>query len=199
MNMAPIRLVVALPAEAKPLRRHFALRRDQRASLPLYRQGDTLLAVCGVGSTAAARAVHWLAAHELERAAQALWINVGIAGHPSRSVGEAVLACEIEDQASGGRWLTSPPTQPPCALDRLLTLQQPDPAYRWPGLQEMEAAGFYAAARVHAPAAAVQCLKVVSDNLRQPSHRINGSLVNDLIAGRMEILEHLIRQLQTQT
>ena len=198
MNSAPVRLVVALPAEAKPLRQHFALQRDQRAELPLYRHGNILLAVCGVGSAAAARAVHWLASHELKQTTQALWINVGIAGHPSRSVGEAVLASEIEDRASGRRWLTSPPAQPPCALDRLLSLQQPDPAYRWQGLQEMEAAGFYAAARDHAPAAAVQCLKVVSDNLRQPSRRINGSLVNDLIGGRLEILEHLIGQLQTQ-
>lgn len=198
MSGAQVHLLVALPAEAKPLRRHFALQRDQRAQAPLYRHGRILLALCGVGSAAAARTVHWLAAHERNRAAGALWINLGIAGHPARALGEAVLASEIEDRESGARWLTTPPAAPPCPLDRLLTLQRPDPTYRWQGLQEMEAAGFYAAARDYAPAARVQCLKVVSDNVRQPSQNINGVLVSDLISRQLQVVEVLIEQLRAE-
>ncbi len=190
-----VNLVVALPAEAKPLRRHFALERDPKAQLPLYRGEGMLLAVCGVGSKAAAQAVAGLAKSN-PQPGQGLWINMGIAGHPFRPVGEAVLAGEIRDQSTGEHWVTQLPPDPPCAVDRLMTLTRPDPAYRWQGLQDMEATGFYASACIHAQAARVQCLKVVSDNLQQPADGISGSTVSSLMTSRLKILEHLIGQLQ---
>lgn len=195
MSRRPVHLVVALPAEARPLRHHYSLLPAACKDFLLYGREDMWLLVSGVGSKAAGLAVTSLAACS-NHPDRALWINLGIAGHPSCAVGEALLAGEITDQSSGKHWHTRLPQPPPCGVERLLTVQRPDPDYGWPGLHEMEAAGFYASALDVAAADAVHCLKVVSDNPNQPAQCINGRLVSDLIQNQLDVLDALIAQLQ---
>lgn len=195
MSRRPVHLVVALPAEARPLRRHFSLLPAAGKDCRLYGREDIRLLVCGVGSKAAGLAVTSMASAS-KRPEHALWINLGTAGHPSRALGEVLLVSGITDQASGRQWRTRPPQPPPCAVERLLTVQRPDPDYGWPGLHEMEAAGFYAAALDVATADAVQCIKVVSDNPSQPAQHLNGRLVSELISSQLGVLDTLIAQLR---
>ena len=101
MASPAICLVSALPAEGRPVKNHLALRRDQQATeFPLYRSGHISLVISGVGGRAAEKAVHWLAARQ-QKAINPIWVNLGIAGHPTRPLGQAVLAAEIEDDANG--------------------------------------------------------------------------------------------------
>ena len=174
---------------------HLALRRDQQATeFPLYRSGPISLVVSGVGGRAAEKAVHWLAARQ-EKAINPIWVNLGIAGHPNRPLGQAVLAAEIEDDANGHRWHTRLPVNPPCDSARLITLVKADDDYERDALYDMEAAGFYPAARLHTVAERVQCLKFVSDNRLQPSRQINAKMVSRLIAGGLDTLDQLLQRL----
>lgn len=192
MGHIAINLVMALLAEAKPVARHFGLQRDSRATeFPLYRNGDMALAVSGPGQIAAQRATEWLGS--LERN-QAIWINLGIAGHPTRPVGQAVLADCVEDDATGEQWHTMPLPAPPCAIDRVVTLNHPDLNYRREALVEMEAAGFFRAARVLAAPGRIYCLKIVSDNRQHLVHEINGKRVSQLLEQGMTTLESLLQQ-----
>lgn len=194
MTATPICLVTALPAEAKPVNVRYGLIRDNKVShLPLYKNGNMTLVVSGVGKNAAYDATCRLA--EMLGPARASWINLGIAGHPSHAVGDAVLASEILDGDNKDRWQATIPFEPPCATDRLTTLSEPDTDYRRPTLCDMEAAGFYAAALQYAPPDRIFCLKVISDNLLQPATGIYAKMVSRLIAGRLTILDRLLAQL----
>ena len=98
-------LVVALPAEARTINRHFGLVRDTRAKeFPLYRGRALAAVVSGVGQQAAERATRWLGGQST--AQKTNWINVGIAGHSERTIGETLLASEIIDIANQQRWRT---------------------------------------------------------------------------------------------
>ena len=194
MTATPICLVTALPAEARSVNNRYGLIRDNKVShLPLYKNGNMTLVVSGVGKNAAYNATCWLA--KMLGPARASWINLGIAGHPSRAVGDAVLASEILDGDGKDRWQAAIPFEPPCATDRLTTLSGPDTDYRRSTLCDMEAAGFYAAALQYAPPDRIFCLKVISDNLLQPATGINAKMVSRLIAGRLTILDRLLAQL----
>ncbi len=196
MSNPAVCLITALPAEARPLKQRFSLQRATGAmKFPLYRDGTLSLVISGVGKHAARDAVHWLGERP-ETAPNAIWVNLGIAGHPTRPLGQAVLATEIEDGVSGQKWLTNLPADLPCDCDRLLTFSQPKADYDRDALYDMEASGFYPAARHYAAAGRVHCLKVISDNRQHTSRHINGKLVSQLIGERLDILERLIRQLE---
>ena len=194
MTTQPLALLVALPAEAKPLTRHFGLRRDNRCDdWPLYRDGATALLRCGVGAEAAFAACDWLAPR---MPAGTLWINFGVAGHPRCTVGELLIASSIEQPARGEQWTTLPPDPSPCPQSPLFTLDAPDPLYRHPGLCDMEAAGFYAALRAHGvPRHRLHALKVVSDNPQHPPQGLRARQVTALIEARLETFDQALRAL----
>jgi nucleoside phosphorylase len=196
MNPAQLHLVVALPAEARPLIRAFGLKRQQPdGPFPLYQQAGTRLVLSGVGSQAAAAATHFL--HQAAGSPNgAIWINIGIAGHASRPIGEPILAQRLMDDSRSAAWETAIEFVPPCPTDLLTTLAQPEFDYRRPGAFDMEAAGFYTAACQLAPRARVHCLKVISDNGEHPGHGIGGRLVSELIDGQLETLSRLVKRLQ---
>jgi len=197
MTATPICLVTALPAEARPVNDRYGLIRDNKLSqLPLYKNGNMTLVVSGVGINAAYDATCRLA--EMPATARASWINLGVAGHPSRAVGDVVLASEILDGDDKGGWQATIPFEPPCATDRLTTLSGPDTNYRRMTLCDMEAAGFYAAALQYAPPERIFCLKVISDNRLHPASGINAKMVSRLIADRLSILDRLLEQLGTK-
>jgi len=195
MTETPICLVTALPAEARPVNGHYGLTRDNSVNHPpLYKNGNMTLVVSGVGKEAAYDATSRLA--EILGPVQAIWVNLGIAGHPNRTVGEAVLVNEILDGDDNGTWRATIPFEPPCATDRLTTLSGPDTGYRRPTLSDMEAAGFYAAALQYAPPDRIFCLKVISDNQHQPATVINAEMVSRLIKNRLSLLDRLLVQLR---
>ncbi|MGH9462066.1 MAG: hypothetical protein ACRD1X_12660, partial [Vicinamibacteria bacterium] len=103
-----IRLVVALPAEAKPLVSHFNLKPAREArGFKIYQNDDIALIVSGVGKIAAAAATAYLQAWTGNRPNGA-WINVGMAGHRDLLLGKGVLAYRITDRATGETWYPPP-------------------------------------------------------------------------------------------
>ena len=197
MSRPALNLVVALPAEARPLRRHYRLVRDNQAlDWPLYRRDQLTLLLTGVGIQQARRATRWLAQRQRQ---PAWWLNLGIAGHPTRAAGEAVLIDEILEPAATRRWRLASVAATGLPRERLYSVTRPDPEYRLPGLCDMEAAGFYASALERAPAGRILCLKLVSDNLRQPASRLNGRRVSALVEDHIPTLERLLAQLEIDT
>jgi adenosylhomocysteine nucleosidase len=188
-------IVVALPCEARPLRRHLGLRAVATAhAYPTYRAGPIALIISGVGVAAAAAAVE--AAAESERAGpRTRWLNVGIAGHPSLSVGTALLGSSVVDERSGKCWPLSHAADWPYVTAAIRTVQRPEEDYPEDYAYEMEAAGFVDAVRRFESDAFVQCLKVVSDNPQSPPRRVNARRVAALIDGRVDAIDALLRSL----
>lgn len=183
--MAPLRIVVALEAEARPLAAALGLSRDPEVQpFKLYRGEDAALIVSGPGKLAAAAAtayLHLAAGGE----PHAAWLNVGIAGCGERAVGEAALAHKVRDQASGEQWYPPLVFEPPCATGEVLTVDAVERGYAGAWLYEMEASGFLTAATRFASGELTHCLKVVSDNCETPPEGLSAAVVGGLIEGAL--------------
>ncbi len=189
--------MVALPAEAKPINRHFGLQRDNRFSeFPLYRQDRIALVITGCGGPAATRAAIWMASN-LNHGVRPVWINLGIAGHATWEVGQAILAESIEDAATGKTWRSALPPSPPCVTGHVITLQEPDLSYSHDGVVDMEAAALLQPGSDIIDPERFYCLKVISDNRQNPASEINGKMVSGLIAESLGQLLQLMQQTNT--
>jgi len=195
-----INLVVALPAEAKPVISRFGLTRVQPDlgfpfSFPLYRRERIALVVTGPGKSAAAAGTDFLATSGNCPQA-AIWVNFGVAGHAEQQIGEVLLARSITDAGSGHIRHPILPRDRPCPADDLLTLDRADPDYRHKGLADMEASGFFPTACRHADAELVQVLKVVSDNRETTARGLSAKQARLLISGALATLEGLLASLE---
>lgn len=195
----PVRIVVALPAEAKPVISRFRLSRVQlEEGFPIYRNKDISLIISGVGKKNSATAVHQLNTFS-QSMIKAIWVNFGIAGHPIRALGEGFLASRVLDAVSAENWKVRMGPLVLFDTDELLTVEVPDFGYKYPYALDMEAAGFFPEAQALTDPGRVHCLKVVSDNRVSPADRINKKMVSRLIADRLDILEALIEKLDGES
>lgn len=190
-----IRIVTALSAEARPLLRHFGLKaRTPHGMFPVFEGEDMGLVVCGIGKAAAAAAVAHL--HGVTGArADRVWLNLGIAGHPSYPPGAVLLAHSIQDAATGRRWYPPQVMAPTCASAPLVSVDVPETDYPKDALYDMEAAGFYATATRCATGELVQCLKIVSDNRQAPPGRLDARAVEALVADQMDPIARVLAAL----
>jgi len=194
MDAYPMRWIVALPAEADPVIERFALQPDRtrsRGRLRVYQSVDdrVRLGVSGIGTTNAAAATAWLAAHE-SRESPKLWINFGIAGGEGTR-GTVRRASRVIDDATGRSWY------PPAVWARQADLPEttvrsvtgPRTDYATDGeLFEMEAAGFCPTATRFASSELVQVVKVVSDGPDGRIEDIDARLVQRLCGEALQTM-----------
>jgi nucleoside phosphorylase len=190
-----LNIVVALPAEARPLLEHFRLRDKQhKAAFPLYRNADMALIVSGPGKIAAAAATALLAGTGTPTA-RAAWLNIGIAGHAHHAIGSGFVAHRITDSATGKNWYPPQLLDLPVATETLCTVDRPEDDYPAAALYEMEASGFFPVACRFSSSELVQCFKVVSDNSTQASTAVTAKLCAQLITARLADIEQLVTAL----
>ncbi|MEJ2528821.1 MAG: hypothetical protein P8Z39_01730 [Gammaproteobacteria bacterium] len=197
MTKPAINIVVALPSEARPINQHLGLVRDNRHDqYRIYRKDHISLVACGIGPDQAADVTDWLHLANDSRQND-IWINIGIAGHPSHKVGKIVQASAIEDAETGQVWHLEIKEDIPCSSERVVSVRQPDTSYTMNALVEMEAAGFYRSALKHTTPDRIYCIKVVSDNCDNPTHTLNGKIVSQLIKEHMDLLDNLITKINS--
>ena len=177
-------LVIALPAEARPLIAHYKLKSVDGHPYRLYAGDDLRLIISGIGKIAAASAVAYQQA--LLSDLPAAWLNVGIAGHADAPLDTALLAHKIVDAASGKTFYPSFTSTPPCPTTLLNTVDQPETAYANSCAYDMEASGFCETAQRFATGELVHCLKVVSDNPQCPLGDLDAKKVEQLITAQLE-------------
>lgn len=164
-----LNLVVALPAEARPLVDRFKLKRlAVRHPYTIYLDDSTALIVTGIGKLSSAMAVSYLAGLSASLAqprSPSVWLNVGIAGHATESIGSRYLAHTIYDEESAESWHPTFAFHVKQPLARVHTVGHPVEDYLDEAtLYDMEAAGFYRAARRLTTRELIHCYKIVSDN-----------------------------------
>ncbi len=187
-----IHLVVALPAEARPLASHFSLRSAAEGSpFRIYEGEEISLIVSGIGKTAAAAAVAYQFARSGELRNRA-WLNVGIAGHRARPVGEPLVAHKVVDEGSGRSWFPPAVFERPCESGVVRTVDRVEREYPADAAYDMEASGFCASASRLATSELVQVLKVVSDNRSRGPDGISPGEVEALVEGRLETVDRLV-------
>ncbi len=180
---AEFRTVVAIDAEAAPIREKFGLKDAGLGGLyPVFRnqKGNHWLVVSGVGKVNGGAGVAHLS--QVSHAPPwAAWINVGIAGHPKGPLGRVYLAHQIIEESTSKRYYPSLVFDSPVPTAVLTTVDKPELDYPRDGLYDMEASGVFDIARRLSAQALVQTLKVVSDTRDQPVRRFSGAEIKGWI------------------
>ena len=188
-----LHLVVALPAEARPLAAGFGLRfHSSSGRFRLYHNDRMRLILSGPGKSTARAAVEHL--HSLHPPPCA-WLNLGIAGHGREEIGALLLARKIIDPTAGTCFHPLLPSPPPCATTVLCTVDRPEEEYARPWAYDMEGSGFFEAACAFAASGQVHCLKIVSDNPHISHRRISAESVEELLSGQVEQIGEVIEKL----
>jgi hypothetical protein len=193
-----VNLVVALSCEARPLIQCFNLRQEKAiAGFRLYGNGDGInLIVSGAGKLATAAAVGFLAGRQGDdHTVGAAWLNVGIAGHGTMSVGEGVLIHKVTDQASGR--VSYPPmvVNTPCPTSSVITVEHPETTYADDAAYDMEASVFVATAGRFVTSELVQIFKIISDNPQNPVESVTEKRISEWVENQLDTIRQLLEQL----
>ena len=196
MSDRHINLLVALPAEAKPLIRAFGLQRQQPDGVyPRYLSDHLSLTLTGPGAEAMEKGIKFLL--NQQTASSTTWLNVGIAGHGSLSRGTCLLAERVIDMDSGRCWLLPSKTDAELPKSPLHCVSVAESAYAENTAYDMESSGFASGLESVGVLDQGQILKVVSDNPRQPSTQINGRMVGELIRQAIPVLSYLMNRIHS--
>lgn len=185
-------LIVALPAEARPLIDHFGLQLINQRPFRQYSGNDITLLECGIGKLAAAAGT--AAALETLSATNISCVNVGIAGSENET-GALFAAHRVVDRGSNKSWhpqLTRVPVTDTLVVE---TVDQPDIQYRSDCAFDMEAAGIMEAATRYISLEFIHCLKIISDNSTSPVETLNKQKITDLIAKQTIKVEQVLTEL----
>jgi hypothetical protein len=189
-------LLVALPAEAKPLIRAFGLQRRQPdGAFPRYVNGPLTLVLTGPGEQAAGKATTYALTSVASE--PSLWVNLGIAGHGTLAQGECLLAECIREISSGQEWcLQAPAVAPDFALSPLHCVPEPETGYAEAVGYDMESAAIARALSQRDLLSRLQVVKVVSDNPTLPAQGIGARMVGELIQAQLPTIKNLINRLR---
>lgn len=190
-----INIVVAHPAEAKPLCAMLHLRAFAVPSPFRIFSNDAgvSLIVSGMGKVAAASATAYLAGLQARLPVSA-WLNIGIAGHRTAAIGTGLLAHKITDAANCNTFFP-PQLVQSYPTSEVISVDTPEQGYPKDAAYDMEAAGFYASASSMATAELVHVFKVISDNQQQSLAAFNISQVDGLISVHRYRLQELLQDL----
>jgi len=192
-----LNLVVALPCEAKPLVKHFNLKKllDVK-SFDLYAnvEKNIHLIISGIGKTKSAAATTLI--HQLSgNFNYSCFCNIGIAGSGNYQLGEMVVVNKIIEKTTKKTWYPKILSLPKVTSDILLTCDIPEINYPEKGLVDMEAVGFYSTAALFVTQEHLQVIKIVSDNCQSSLKNINSVTVNKLIEQNLNQIELLLNRL----
>ena len=186
-----IRIVVALPAESRPLIHHFGLERNnEHESLSIFQRPDLSLIVSGVGRESAASAVSDLD-EAMPSDSVCAWLNIGVAGHRFHGVGTAVIANSVVDDTNQAKIVLDPPDLN-CEVGEVRTVDRVEVDFAGDSLYEMEAAGFCVAAEEKSSREVIQVLKIVSDNLETGSRDVSARQVQTLVESCLPLIDRLV-------
>lgn len=190
-----LNIVVALKCEAKTIIQHYGLKHvPGKHPFPVYEKDGIALTISGPGKVAAAAATAVIYTMFGE-SSNIGWLNLGIAGHKSRSLGQGVLANKITDKASNRNWYPPIVFTPPCESENLITVDQVENQYQKNAVYEMEASGFYETASRFSTAELVHSYKVISDNTDYSTKNITEESVKQLIKTNLEEIDAIFQEI----
>lgn len=190
-----LNLIVALAEEARPVVRHYRLKRLHHLhAFPVYGSDDIRLIVSGMGNLAAATATGYLAGiGDVKKSAA--WLNIGIAGSNSVAVGEIVLAHKVMDVTRQQHFYPTLCFEVACKTATIETVAVPQINYVKGVVYDMEAAGFFSAAMRFSTTEMIHCLKIISDNNAGDVDNISAAGVVPLVEQRMDVISDVVGKL----
>ncbi len=187
--------VIAYRAEAAALISHFRLEQQRQQEFPIYRNDDIAVVISGSGKSNAAAATAYLYG-KTGFHSDALWINLGIAGHTVDAPGSTYLVSKVIDVATGRVLHLSLPGKHPWKTSALYTYDQPHRSHQGDkGVFDMEASGFAFTARRFSQPRLVHCIKVISDNQKNAISTPSSAMLEQWMKPQMGLLDDFLHSL----
>ncbi len=127
----------------------------------------------------------------------AVFINIGVAGHKTHALEKAFCIEKIIDYDTGRNFYPQLVVNLPCPTQTICTVSIAINKYPENCLYDMEASAFYQTAVRFSSSELIQCLKVVSDNETSNIANIDPQQVSEFIANSIGTLEKLLIKLTT--
>jgi hypothetical protein len=187
--------VVAFKGEAQPLIDFYQLAKVNDFPYPLFRNDQHSLIISGLGRDRAVSAT--TALHQVTNKPNLGWINLGIAGHGSIEIGEALIAGKITDDSSIESFYPPQIFEHSFAVSCLQTCSKPCSNYQPDLGYDMEAHGFYRTACQFSIRELVQVIKIVSDNPDHDLKQVSPKEVPAMIERHLKEIDSLVNQIDT--
>lgn len=193
-SSAQILYVTALSHEAKPLYGKLnAKLLISKYGFKLYHTDDenklnnSALLVTGSGSNAMSSGLTWAQQYLPDIK---VFLNVGIAGHGSLTIGSNFLVSKVCDDNTGKCFYPHPIVKKhrEIPFSDLLTVAKPSDRYQPDLGYDMEASAFFETGRRFLNAEAVQSIKIVSDNTGFHFSQLTPKRVFDLIDNNSQLI-----------
>lgn len=195
-----ILFVTALQAEAKPVIRHYRLKKDMSAkAFPVYRNGEIALVISGVGKLRAAAATAFLLTGT--EAKNTLLVNLGICGiHESSAALPKTIftAQKVTDMDTGRDYYPDLCPEIPIKSRNLYCFSSPvtkedarEKNLSAGSLVDMESAGIMDAAERFLFSHQIVLIKIPSDSLEP--EKVTSDLVEKQIDERIDIIEETVK------
>lgn len=193
-NTIQLIIVCALRCEAKPFIDFYKLQKQTRyKDFDLYTKNNVTVLVSGIGEQKMHAAIDWFHHNLYLKNSAYHWLNIGIAGHQTATVGELFKVSKI----SSPNQLDIIPhkLKTTCKTDTIISANDEESTYPHNCLYDMEAYIFFRTVLNFTDLKAIHCFKIVSDNPHQPVQR-NKAKISALIANKLsEILSFIDDQI----
>ena len=188
-----IHFICATFTEAKPVINYFKLRKNIKFNeFNIFNnlQTNITLTISGIGKINSACSVIYT--HLNFKKEKSLWVNFGIAGHKNYKIGKLIIVNKIVDNATKDKFYpfvqTSINEQATCE-----TYEKENFNYR-KTIIDMEASGFFFAAKKIATLEFIHSIKIISDNKNCRSKVRKKDFISKIIGNKIKDIENFIIQ-----
>lgn len=188
-NAPILTIMVALNCEAKPWVDFYRLKKSVERPFAVYTKPglDVEIVITGIGASAMSTAVGWIAG--CVGARQRVWLNLGIAGHLDRPIGEPVRVHSYIDAADLRHNFSPLVAKWGGDSDALLSVNAPTDSYPDGAMVDMEGLAFYRSACMFSSPELVGSLKVISDNQKHSVEGLNAAKITQLMQPHVSIVK----------
>jgi len=181
-------MMVALNCEAKPWIDFYKLKKISDSPFSLFsKEGVNVdIVITGIGTFNMATAVGWIGGRD--DSIKRVWLNLGIAGHLNRKIGEVVRVHSLIDSNDLRKVYLPLTARWPGELDALLSVNSPTDAYPDKAMIDMEGVAFYKAASLFNSTELVASVKVISDNQDNSVEGLNGAMITEIMRPHISVI-----------
>lgn len=187
--------VTAFLQEANPLIDELGLRKTEIPSpFQLYQSDKHMLVISGLGKENTMLAVSFLHGHQPN--ASAAWLNIGLAGHGSKTLGSALQVVKSVDEISKVTFYPPQIYSPIFSKTVLKTVNQASTEYLNGLAYDMEGSAFFKTASRFSSNELIQSVKIISDNPQNPFSQFDKSRTSEIISAHIPALLNLIEEME---
>jgi nucleoside phosphorylase len=188
---APIlTIIVALNCEAKPWVDYYRLKKvNDRPFIRYTKPGLAVdIVVSGIGAFAMSTAVGWIGGQG--DSTPRVWMNLGVAGHLNRDIGEVVRVHSYIDSENLTRLYSPLTARWSGDCDALMSVNAPTDNYPDSAMVDMEGLAFYKAAMLFASSELIESIKVISDNQFHGLENLNAAKISQIMTNHVSEVNH---------